>query len=90
MKIRKEGLNSKLEILQPIEFLDRYTKGTAEKRLALQHRVARSDPQYRAQEQQINNARRQQVQDSRQATFRALNYNVNDFFKCRVFKLWCH
>ena len=45
----------------------------------LQHRVARSDPQYRAQEQQNNNTRRQQVRDGRQASFRALNYNANDF-----------
>ena len=45
----------------------------------LQHRIARSDPQYRTQEQQINNARRQQVRDSRQASFRALNYNAEDF-----------
>ena len=44
-----------------------------------QHRVARSDPQYRAQEQ-INNARRQQVRDSRQASFRALNYNADSFY----------
>ena len=42
--------------------------------------MARSDPQYRAQEQQINNARRQQVRDSRQASFRALNYNADSFY----------
>ena len=46
----------------------------------LQHRVARSDPQYRVQEQQINNARRQQVRNSRQASFRALNYNADSFY----------
>ena len=41
--------------------------------------MARSNPQYRTQEQQINNARCQQVCDSRQASFRALNYNADDF-----------
>ena len=46
----------------------------------LQHRAARSDPQYRVQEQQINNARRQQVRDGRQASFRALNYNADSFY----------
>ena len=46
----------------------------------IQHRVARSDPQYRAQEQQINNARRQEVRDRRQPSFRALNYNADDFY----------
>ena len=48
-------------------------------RRAEQQRDARSDPQYRAQEQQNNNTRRQQVRDGRQASFRALNYNANDF-----------
>ena len=42
--------------------------------------MARSDPQYRAQEQQNSNTRRQQVRDGRQASFRALNYNANDFY----------
>ena len=46
----------------------------------LQHRVARSNPQYRVQEQQINNARRQEVRDSRQANFRALNYYPDDLY----------
>ena len=46
----------------------------------LQHRVARSNPQYCAQEQQINNARRQEVHDSRQANFRALNCYPDDFY----------
>ena len=45
----------------------------------LQHREARSDPEYRAQEQHINNARRQQVRESRQASFRALNYQADNF-----------
>ena len=46
----------------------------------LQHREARSDQEYRTQEQQINNARRQQVRAGRQANFRALNYHPDNFF----------
>ena len=45
----------------------------------IQHRVARADPQYSAQEQQVNNARCQQVRADRQANFRALNYQPNNF-----------
>ena len=40
----------------------------------LQHREARSDPEYQTREQQINNMQRQQVRSSRQASFRALSY----------------
>ena len=42
--------------------------------------MARSDPQYRAQETQSNNTRRQQVRNGRLASFRALNYNADDFY----------
>ena len=45
----------------------------------IQHREARADPEYRAQEQQVNNARRQQVRAGRQASFRALNYQPDNF-----------
>ena len=45
----------------------------------IQHREARADPEYRAQEQQINNARCQQVHAGRQASFRALNYQPDNF-----------
>ena len=45
----------------------------------LQHRQARADPEYRAQEQQVNNARRQQVRAGRQASLRALNYQPDNF-----------
>ena len=56
------------------------TQREQQRRDLLQHRGARSDPQYRAQEQQINNTRRQQVRDGRQASFRALNYNADNFY----------
>ena len=78
LKTHKEGPKNKLEILQPIEFLA--TQREQQRRDLLQHRAAGSDPQYRAQEQQINNARRQQVRDSRQPSFRALNYNADNFY----------
>ena len=42
-------------------------------------REARADPQYRAIEQQTNNTRRQQVREGRQASFRALNYQPDNF-----------
>ena len=42
--------------------------------------MARSDPHYRIQEKQINNARRQQIRNNRQASFRALNYSANSFY----------
>ena len=45
----------------------------------IQHQEARADPQYSAQEQQANNARRQQVRAGRQANFRALNYQPDNF-----------
>ena len=45
----------------------------------LHHRVARSDPDYQAREQHINNMRRQQVRGSRQASLRALNYQSDSF-----------
>ena len=45
----------------------------------IQHREARADPEYRAQEQQVNNARRQQIRAGRQASFRALNYQPDNF-----------
>ena len=44
-----------------------------------QHREARADPEYRAQQQQVNTARRQQVRAGRQANFRALNYQSDNF-----------
>ena len=44
------------------------------------HREARSDPQYQAREQQINNTRRQQARGSRQASFRALHYQPHNFY----------
>ena len=46
----------------------------------LQHREARSDPEYQACEQHINNMRRQQMRSSRQASFRALNYRPEHFY----------
>ena len=47
----------------------------------LHHREARSDPDYQAHEQHINNVRRQQVRSSsRQASFRALHYQPNNFY----------
>ena len=42
-------------------------------------REARMDPQYRVTEQQTNNTRCQQVREGRQASFRALNYQANNF-----------
>ena len=45
----------------------------------IQHREARADPQYSAQEQQVNNARHQQICAGRQANFRALNYQPDNF-----------
>ena len=42
-------------------------------------REARADPEYRATEQQTTNTRRQQVREGRQASFRALNYQVDNF-----------
>ena len=56
------------------------TQREQQRRDLLQHRAARSDPQYRAQKQQINNARCQQVWNGRQASFRALNYNLDIFY----------
>ena len=44
----------------------------------LQHREARSDAEYSAQEQQVNNARHRQVCAGRQANFRALNYQAGN------------
>ena len=46
---------------------------------AARRRVRAEDPQCSAQEQQVNNARRQQVRASRQANFRALNYQPENF-----------
>ena len=47
----------------------------------LHHREARSDPQYQACEQQINNTHRQQVHSSsRQASLRALQYQPQNFY----------
>ena len=43
-------------------------------------RVSRQDPAIRMEEQQINNARRQQVRGSRLASFRALNYEADNFY----------
>ena len=58
-----------------------YSKGTTETRpTAAQSGQIRSSIPYRVQEQQINNARRQQVHDGRQASFRALNYNAGSFY----------
>ena len=45
----------------------------------LHHREARSDPDYQAREQQVNNMRRQQMRSSRQASLRALNYQPENF-----------
>ena len=44
------------------------------------HREARSDPEYRETEQQLRSMRRQQVRDSRQPTFRALQYRSENFY----------
>ena len=64
----------------------------------LQHTETRLDAEYRAQEQQVNNARCHQVCAGRQANFRALNYQAGNFVntdvgllsvecqKCGVFK----
>ena len=46
----------------------------------LHHREMRSDPEYRAHEQQINNIRTQQVCGNREASFRALNYQPENFY----------
>ena len=46
---------------------------------AARRRVREDNPQHSAQEQQANNARRQQVRASRQANFRALNYQPENF-----------
>jgi len=43
------------------------------------HQEARSDPEYRTSEQMTNNMRRQQVRHSRDASFRALNYEPDTF-----------
>jgi len=43
------------------------------------HQVARADPEYRTTEQQITNARRQQVSASTRPSFRGLNYQPNNF-----------
>ena len=45
----------------------------------LHHREARSDPDYQACEQQLNNMHRQQVRSSRQASLKALNYQPDNF-----------
>ena len=42
-------------------------------------RETRADPEYRATEQQMNNTRRQQVRQGRQASLRALNYRADNF-----------
>ena len=44
------------------------------------HREARSDPEYREMEQQLRSTRRQYVRDSRQPTFRALQYRSENFY----------
>ena len=46
----------------------------------LQRRRARSDPEYQTREQHINNVRRQQVHSNRQASFRALSYQPEQFY----------
>ena len=46
----------------------------------LHHREARSDPEYQSHEQHMNNMRRQQVRGSRQASFRALHYQPENFY----------
>ena len=43
-------------------------------------REARSDPQYQAREQQINNTRRQHAHSSRHSSLRALNYQPHNFY----------
>ena len=61
------------------------------------HQEARSDPEYRTSEQMTNNMRRQQVRHSRDASYRALNYEPDTFhnttgigtIKFTMFKLWC-
>ena len=46
----------------------------------LHHREAKSDPEYQTHEQQMNNMRRRQVHGSRQASFRALHYQADNFY----------
>ena len=46
----------------------------------LHRREARSDPQYQAREQQINNTRRQHAHSSRHSNLRALNYQPHNFY----------
>jgi len=46
----------------------------------LHRREARSNPEYQIQEQQMNNMQRQQVRGSRQASFRALHYQPDNFY----------
>ena len=46
----------------------------------LHHREARYDPEYRVREQHMNTMRRQQVHSSRQASFRALQYQPDNFY----------
>ena len=45
----------------------------------LHRRQLRSDPEYQAHELQLNNMWRQQVRGNRQATFRVLNYEAENF-----------
>ena len=45
----------------------------------LHHREMRSDPEYQANEQQVNNIQRQ-VRGNREASFRALNYQPENFY----------
>ena len=44
------------------------------------HRQARSHPEYQQNEQQLRSSHRQQVCDSRQPTFRALQYQSENFY----------
>ena len=44
------------------------------------HRDTRSDPESRAHEQQLNNLRRQQARSGRLPSFRALNYQPDNFY----------
>ena len=46
----------------------------------MHRREARSDPQYQAREQQINNARRQHARSSRHSSLRALSYQPHNFY----------
>ena len=50
-----------------------------QQRDCLRRTEARSDPQYQAREQQINNARRQHACNSRHSSLRALNYQPHNF-----------